>query len=863
MPTEGYKMYFLLNRKKSVFAFLAIILFGLVGCYYEDMYYENADTDYEVIKNHNLYGDFPLQNRILSGKISISEYYFKAKNVYVTELDSSLNEGTKIEGDIEGDKFFFPKRSYKSPYVKISVDGIWTSVGKLETSFSFETLTDISNVDSVFVRLVNHLEVLRVKNLVKEGFPFAAAKSIASNEIQKELSLLESGSFVNIPLEKIQNKNDDIMVPVIFMEGDSLQLQDKWISSFRKDFADGSWDDAETKVAIADNLLDNWLGFYKKFLWDRKWGDPNSTMMAWQIYSGLIDYLYGLEKCDPNWSAYAILNEKSVFFGDSVICDNNLWPFKRLLTEREKKLGSCSYSGAEAYIYEDVDSVHYTCDHRIMLKSKNIGYEEYYKSLEQYEDHWSVSSEQVVLNHYLGKCCSGCGHTKGVFRGTVYQCDAYRSTWNVFNQDTLSYYLNVCSVGELWTIDTLHGKEYVCTTKSWQPINDEYKFLASEKSCDRESDRYRVVKTDSSYYICDSVELRRGVWAYTFKETDSTRAQEYEFWGKQEPCKDNDELRFVSYKNNLYRCQKKGDSYSFVKTDKKTAINAFRKAYMAKQGPCEFPRDRFRNDGFNAFDVSYFYICDFDADSNYVVREVSRESMLIHIIEETKKLYRCTDSVLASRPSPVEIVDGSITDPRDGQKYKVVTIGNQVWMAENLNYSDSLSTLNLAGNSWCYDNEAESCTKYGRLYSWSAALNLDSSYNDKNAYLDICLPVQGICPDGWHIPTMNELEILMEFDDANNGDLAKGVGLKSVDFWEDGVNEDLYGFNALPAGYWSAGRNCEFRDLNKQIILTTVDQIVPNRGSSNECYKAVIGENYYSFKMNKRAGASLRCVKDL
>ena len=186
----------------------------------------------------------------------------------------------KIEGDIEGDKFFFPKRSYKSPYVKISVDGIWTSVGKLETSFSFETLTDISNVDSVLVRLVNHLEVLRVKNLVKEGFPFAAAKSIASNEIQKELSLLESGSFVNIPLEKIQNKNDDIMVPVIFMEGDSLQLQDKWISSFRKDFADGSWDDSETKVAIADNLLDNWLGFYKKFLWDRKWGDPNSTMMA-------------------------------------------------------------------------------------------------------------------------------------------------------------------------------------------------------------------------------------------------------------------------------------------------------------------------------------------------------------------------------------------------------------------------------------------------------------------------------------------------------------------------------------------------------------------------------------------------------
>lgn len=863
MPTEGCEMYFLLNQKKIMYAFLALFFLGLVGCYYEDMYYENASTEYTKVDKHNLLGPYPLQNRILAGNLGTLSRFFKMQKVRVVELDSSLNAGEEMEGNIEENRFFFQSKTYRYPYVKIVVDGVWSIVDSSKMPFSVETLIDISKVDSVRIRLLNHLEVSRVDKLVKDGFPFAAAKSMASNELQKNMFLLESKSAVNTPIDVVDNTDDDFMSFAIFMDGSTMLLQNEWISDFRKDFTDGKWDDAKTRISVADNMLKYWLDLYKKFSWTNSREDPQSMMYAWQIYSKLIDDLYNIAPCDSEWSAYAIMDKNSSFYEDSVICDNNFWPFKRLLTDREKRFGSCSYSRADAYIYEDSDSTFYTCDHRISLKDKNSSYAAYYKGIQTYEDHWSISSEQTVLNHYLGKCCPGCGHTKGVFKGSVYQCDAYRSTWNVLNQDTLSYYLNVCSVGELWTIDTLHGKEFVCTTKSWQPINDEYKFLASEKSCDRESDRYRVVKTDSSYYICDSVELRRGVWAYTFKEADSTRAQEYEFWGKQESCKDNDELRFVSYKNNLYRCQKEGNSYSFVKTDKNTAINALRKAYMAKQGPCEFPRDRFRNDGFNAFDVSYFYICEFDADSNYVVREVSRESMLIHIIEETKKLYRCTDSVLASRASPVEIVDGSITDPRDGQKYKVVTIGNQVWMAENLNYSDSLSTLNLTGNSWCYDNETESCSKYGRLYSWSAALNLDSSYNDKNAYLDICLPVQGICPDGWHVPTMNELEILMEFDDANNGDLAKGVGLKSVDFWEDGVNEDLYGFNALPAGYWSAGRNCGFRDLNKQIILTTVDQIVPNRGSSNECYKAVIGENYYSFKMNKRAGASLRCVKDL
>ncbi len=148
---------------------------------------------------------------------------------------------------------------------------------------------------------------------------------------------------------------------------------------------------------------------------------------------------------------------------------------------------------------------------------------------------------------------------------------------------------------------------------------------------------------------------------------------------------------------------------------------------------------------------------------------------------------------------------GSMTDSRDGQAYKTVKICDQTWMAENLNYADSVATPSLLKSNWCYNNKAENCAVAGRLYTWAAAIDSVSLYDGGNGvdcgYGKICtIPakVQGICPDGWHLPTRTEWNAL--FTEVG-GKSTAGKILKSQTGWyNNGNGTDAYGFSALPAG---------------------------------------------------------------
>ena len=226
-------------------------------------------------------------------------------------------------------------------------------------------------------------------------------------------------------------------------------------------------------------------------------------------------------------------------------------------------------------------------------------------------------------------------------------------------------------------------------------------------------------------------------------------------------------------------------------------------------------------------DESKKFVCDKKLGKFRKATAVEKEAGLCtsdNQYKDTLSLYTCLNE---SWQRTKEVNVKNFKDYRDGQVYRAVKIGNQIWMAENLNFASEKSR--------CYDREGTKCSTYGRLYNWKTATT--------------------ICPEGWHLPTKAEFEKLIA---ATGADEKAGVALKSISGWNDGDGTDQYGFNALPAGgyydnlgpsgggaetgFWSSTEE-EHGKAIIMILLHDKDLAIP--GSISKVYKF-----------------SVRCLKD-
>ncbi|MCK9203564.1 MAG: fibrobacter succinogenes major paralogous domain-containing protein, partial [Bacteroidales bacterium] len=137
----------------------------------------------------------------------------------------------------------------------------------------------------------------------------------------------------------------------------------------------------------------------------------------------------------------------------------------------------------------------------------------------------------------------------------------------------------------------------------------------------------------------------------------------------------------------------------------------------------------------------------------------------------------------------------------DDNNYATVTVGSQVWMAENLNVGIRIDgvqeqTNNGINEKYCYNNDVTKCDIYGGLYQWHEIMQ----------YV-ITPGVQGICPTGWHIPTDEEWFILTIFlgGDSIAGGKIKSTGTieAGTGLWHDPNTEaaNAYGLTAVPGSY--------------------------------------------------------------
>ncbi len=205
----------------------------------------------------------------------------------------------------------------------------------------------------------------------------------------------------------------------------------------------------------------------------------------------------------------------------------------------------------------------------------------------------------------------------------------------------------------------------------------------------------------------------------------------------------------------------------------------------------------------------------------------------------------------------------AFTDSRDGKSYETVQIGNQCWMAENLNIGTMINGNQSMSNDgiiekYCQYNDTSNCATYGGLYQWNEMMEYTSTESS-----------QGICPSGWHVPSDDEWKILEGTVDSqypvgdpiwnttNFRGFDVGKNLRSTTGWYQNSGTDLYGFNALPGGARYSGY---FNYLNYETYIWTSSEY--DSGSAWDR-----GLKYFGGKVSRDAwpktyGFSVRCVKD-
>ena len=244
-------------------------------------------------------------------------------------------------------------------------------------------------------------------------------------------------------------------------------------------------------------------------------------------------------------------------------------------------------------------------------------------------------------------------------------------------------------------------------------------------------------------------------------------------------------------------------------------------------------------------------------------------------VDETKSSSSVTSvsssSVVVAAPCKTETEDnceyGTLTDSRDGQTYKTVEIGSQVWMAENLNYAYTGVLYNNSGytsdsTSWCFGNDPANCIKYGRLYTWAAAMDSVGTWSTNGkgcGYNKTCsptYPVRGVCPEGWHLPTQTEWNTLFT---AVGGQSTAGKMLKSTSGWNSSGNgTDAYSFSALPAGLRSY--NGYFNGEGDNAFFWSSTEF--NSDYACRMYLNYDGDDARPGSNYKYYGFSVRCVQD-
>ena len=248
-------------------------------------------------------------------------------------------------------------------------------------------------------------------------------------------------------------------------------------------------------------------------------------------------------------------------------------------------------------------------------------------------------------------------------------------------------------------------------------------------------------------------------------------------------------------------------------------LGAFLLAACSESGERDNPTDPY----------AYNYVAPVETKVHYdTVMTVQANDTVWTVVDKTALNADTTIKKSWKSMNPA-IAYGEYVDVRDSQVYRTVTIGSQVWLAENVNYAKSGK---------CFDGDTALCAKYGRLYTWKEA--------------------SSACPKKFHLPTRSE------WDELPGG----AEALMSRRSWslDDGGTggSDAYGFSALPGGYYTAGDTTKkvvkgYYGLAESAYFWTATAI-----SADSAYSQIFSStgNIWPGYSLKKDAYSVRCVYD-
>lgn len=822
---------------------------------------------------HDTLAIVSIKNKTITG-VSQKGPFVNGSSVTIQELDGNTlaQTGKSFKGKISNDKgeFSVSSVSLVSRYAILEATGYYRNeiTGKKSGgTITLNALTDLSDRKKVNINLLTHLEYERALHLIGSGMSVSAAKKQAEAEILNAFGI--KGTFASSEDLDVFDKGDgnaallafSVLMLCELSEADLTERLTKFAMDVEKD---GKWDDDTTKVRIADWASRQNLESIRKNMerWDL--GEiPDFEKFVRDFWSSV----YELGECSEGREGEVIVtkNKLSWYYNTTArfICKKGSWNWATDL-EKDTYLWldpskNLDYEDGDVKYGEVVESNCYVFENNTWRSGNewdcSLGFR---GCTELRQDTVVVGSDSIWYTcdskrwrhaSTIEKDTATWGHDYidgDVKFGNVYKTRCYvyeNDNWRRGSENDCQLGLRGCTELRQDTIgESLRGIMYICDSLVWRYASDaEIEFGAcSEKR--KDEIKKLVYQAKSYWFVCEEHKWKQLENIYV-----DTRG-----WSK-------------GYDGEV----RKGDStetfYKYDDAENKWVLTSGNDVKLGFDGCVtnrvgEIARD--------SQDVAY--VCENWGTDNcywYVMPDTYGEicnsgsiGKMVNGIQTPANKYYCaeqgwlsmTDGWNWNIPKEArmnsEIAYDSMIDPRDGKVYRIVTVGEQIWMAENLNYADSNKTEALKGNSWCYDNNPNYCDVTGRYYTWAAA---------KEA-----------CPPNWHLPTREEYQTLFQ--------VVKFAEAKSQTGWNDqcpswNVNpngSDDFGFSVLPAGLLVSGRKSAHAGVFAYFwTFSEVDwdyhksytQVLSTVNSSVSCVSSMCSADG---TCEQGYGMSVRCVKD-